>query len=537
MSKEVGITFKVYDQGSKELKTLGNNLSGFVKTGMGLAGFTYTVKTFGRIFRNMAGDMVKDSRAVQAQLAAWRSSWESTKTAIAKPFLPMIADDLSLLNSVLQTNARSWGEWAQAAADAMMKVQNQIVKDRADQWIRHTALERESQERSAFQRELGYTAKRPLGPVNQARVAEIEAQLRRENAGILGGSLNSDGAAAITKEQEAARKQIIEMNEAMNRQVYIEAELAAGRKHASETMQYSIVLEKAYGEDVEKQIKLFEEYEARFEAIDRIQQQAADRKAMLEARDDATKLNAELQREFEIIGRLDESHQRAAKAVQYEQAVRKGYANDLATQNRLIADYEQNLRRLEQHQKLVEMGEQFGDAWGTALERFAIDGERASEAAKQLALDIARMTFRQTVAQPIANFFASAFTQGIGRLFPSAPAASATTTTAASSTAVMHAEGAIIDRPISWWEGGQRHVAGERGTEGLLPLENGPHGLSVRATGGMNSTQANRMVTLLERIAAGSGGRTAVIDDETFEAWARSRSGQRSIMRVMRRNT
>jgi len=123
----------------------------------------------------------------------------------------------------------------------------------------------------------------------------------------------------------------------------------------------------------------------------------------LTARQKIVAMQDALKKEMEIIGRLDESHKRAADAIEYETQVRKNAGYTLEEQNALLREYQNLLKQLERQEKLVEMGREFGDAWGQALEDFAFDAQNAGQAAQRLAEDIARLFFRQQISEPIAK--------------------------------------------------------------------------------------------------------------------------------------
>ncbi len=87
------------------------------------------------------------------------------------------------------------------------------------------------------------------------------------------------------------------------------------------------------------------------------------------------------------------------------------------------------------------------------------------------------------------------------------------------------AGGGDVARGGSYW-------VGERGPEPFLPQQAGTI-LPAGSSGG----QLQTMIALLQQIAAGGGGGVAVLDDATLESWANRRSGQRAIIRVVRRQS
>jgi hypothetical protein len=120
-------------------------------------------------------------------------------------------------------------------------------------------------------------------------------------------------------------------------------------------------------------------------------------------------LERELQRELEIIGRLDSSHERAAKMVEYETAVRAAYADSVDQQNKSLEEYRKLLNDLERQQKLVTLGNQVGDAWGGAFEDMVLGAKTAAEAFEALGLEISRSILRQMVTEKISRGASDAF--------------------------------------------------------------------------------------------------------------------------------
>ncbi|GEM_PF-2541734 len=106
--------------------------------------------------------------------------------------------------------------------------------------------------------------------------------------------------------------------------------------------------------------------------------------------------------EMKIIGRLGDSHERAAKMVAYENTVKVAYANDQETINRLMDEYSDKLKGLEKQHKLVQIADDIGNAFGRAFEDVALGAQKAGEAIKALGMDVARLVLRQLVTQPLA---------------------------------------------------------------------------------------------------------------------------------------
>ncbi|HPD32465.1 MAG TPA: phage tail tape measure protein [Phycisphaerae bacterium] len=134
----------------------------------------------------------------------------------------------------------------------------------------------------------------------------------------------------------------------------------------------------------------------------------------LDARDKVDRLNAELVKEMQIIGHLEHSHERAAKMVEYEAAVMEAYGNGTAEARARLAEYNEELDRLEKRKRLVELGEQFGDTWGRAFEDIAVGAQDARQALDALWRDVARMILRQQITEPLSRSISRAFVDYFG---------------------------------------------------------------------------------------------------------------------------
>ena len=134
----------------------------------------------------------------------------------------------------------------------------------------------------------------------------------------------------------------------------------------------------------------------------------------LDARDKVDRLNAELVKEMQIIGRLEDSHERAAKMVEYEAAVMEAYGNGTAEARARLVEYEEQLDRLEKRKRLVDLGEQFGDTWGRAFEDIAVGAQDARQALDALWRDVARMILRQQITEPLSRSISRAFVDYFG---------------------------------------------------------------------------------------------------------------------------
>lgn len=110
------------------------------------------------------------------------------------------------------------------------------------------------------------------------------------------------------------------------------------------------------------------------------------------------KLRRRVQEEYAIIGRLTESHKRAADIVRFETAVRKEYADDMEAQRQLIQQYKKDLDRLQ----LAEMANQVGQSFASNFEDAVFQVKSLSDALTALASDLARLFMREYITGPIA---------------------------------------------------------------------------------------------------------------------------------------
>jgi lambda family phage tail tape measure protein len=177
----------------------------------------------------LAEDATRGAAGAQTQ---FKNTLGDTEEVIGQTFLPTLQNAFTAIHDWLQDNQADIKAWAEGSVAALgwvakifLKVQDQIVGDRADQWIRHTAQERLSQEEAAkppwmetareeyrqttgdaaaWQREVQETGlegeRSPqyirkwheiLQNYQQARadrLSQIEAQLRQENEDLLTSS-------------------------------------------------------------------------------------------------------------------------------------------------------------------------------------------------------------------------------------------------------------------------------------------------------------------------------------------------------------
>jgi hypothetical protein len=200
------------------------------------------------------------------------------------------------------------------------------------------------------------------------------------------------------------------------------------------------------------------------EALDALQFQETAQEAR-EARSQVNQLGAALDTEREIIGRLSDSHDRAAQMVEYERAVRRGYADDLETQTILIDRYREGLDRLRDAEFVNQQMESLGDT----LAEIAVDFENAADAAESFFRSLAQQAISQYITQPLVRDVGS----WIGQLGMSGTATGATDISSGiPGTAVAHGGGVMGVDPLPTRSVARSVFAGARRYHtGLMPGE------------------------------------------------------------------
>lgn len=422
-NRKVGIEFYVGDpvKVARDVNKIAKSVGSVTKFGMGIGGTLYALRTVSRLASGFLADTISQSPQAVTELAKVEKQFDAIKTTMQQGLQPVVTNFIQGLGVIASTAEKARASIGDMAYSA------KFMRDIDNQTRDLYELKMQKAGKNAW-----------AGPLFKRRGSAMFPEeydaVREEVMKMYSGSFDlpeTDPLKGATQAQKAAQDQVKQMNEALDRQVYIQGALAAGKKHVAEMTQYEMVLEAAYSDDMEEYTRQYKQYEEGLIAVAKIQDQMAKQKKDAEvatkARQDVSKMNDELDREFQIIGRLNDSHERAAKMVQYESAVRLAYADSLETQNRMLAQYEDQLKALERHEQLVNAGKEFGDAWGTAAETVAMDLTKVREAVQGLITDIQRMVIRQTVSQPIANFmsqaFISAFSGGGGKVNAATPGA------------------------------------------------------------------------------------------------------------------
>lgn len=129
------------------------------------------------------------------------------------------------------------------------------------------------------------------------------------------------------------------------------------------------------------------------------------------------------------------------------------------------------------------LGRQFGRALTGAFEGVALKGKGLGDVLRSLALDLSKVAFKSAF-KPLE--------QGLGSLFSGLLGGVGAPAGASVPLPVPFARGGVIASPVQFPLGRGLGLAGERGSEAILPLSRGPDGrLGVAAQGqasGVNVT-------------------------------------------------
>lgn len=202
-----------------------------------------------------------------------------------------------------------------------------------------------------------------------------------------------------------------------------------------------------------------------------------------------TAVEARNSREYQIQRRIVEETERArTEGLKVSEA-------EIANRVRAEADASRELEKRDRAmRRLQSIGERtasaIGDAFDTALqdafEKGRISLENLGKIVQALALDITQQIIRKSVADPISD----AASSGIQNIFASLFKRSALGNTFVDGHVQPFGSGGVVSRPTLFGYGGGIGLAGEAGSEAILPLRRGTDGrLGVAGGGGGGDVQ------------------------------------------------
>lgn len=147
-------------------------------------------------------------------------------------------------------------------------------------------------------------------------------------------------------------------------------------------------------------------------------------------------LTAAIDKELEMIGRLNESRERSRDLVELQIAAEEAYGKASEKTIQVLAEYEDKLRQLQ----LAQMANEIGEAFARSFEDVVLHIRTVQEALRALAQDLARLLMRRLITQPLA----AAIGASLGSMFADTSASGSTGKEGYSlSTSVAHSGGLI----------------------------------------------------------------------------------------------
>ncbi len=144
-------------------------------------------------------------------------------------------------------------------------------------------------------------------------------------------------------------------------------------------------------------------------SIDYMNQDIETRKDAIAEMD---RMEKSVERELDLIGRLPDSYERAAEAIEYAEKANALYGEGSEEAQRKIEAFDKSLKHLERNKKLVEMADQIGQAFSKTFTDLLMGAATAEDAFKSLGAAILDAVMQQMVVQPIAQ----AISGGLGGL-------------------------------------------------------------------------------------------------------------------------
>ncbi|RKY09819.1 MAG: phage tail tape measure protein, partial [Planctomycetota bacterium] len=125
-------------------------------------------------------------------------------------------------------------------------------------------------------------------------------------------------------------------------------------------------------------------------------------------------LNSEIEWEIKLQGKASEERERAIKMREYETAANEAYGKGSAEATLVTEQYADALDRLGKAERLREMADGIGDAFGATFADMITGAQSAEDAIRSLGQEVMRLVVQQQISQPIATAISSGITTFIG---------------------------------------------------------------------------------------------------------------------------
>jgi TP901 family phage tail tape measure protein len=135
-------------------------------------------------------------------------------------------------------------------------------------------------------------------------------------------------------------------------------------------------------------------------SIDYMNQDIKKRKDVIVEMD---RMEKSVERELDLIGRLPDSYERAAAAMEYAQRANELYGEGSEEAQRKIAAFDKSLERLERNKKLVDVAQDIGDSFGRVFTDLIAGAATAEEAFVSLGSAIVNALVQAMIIQPLVQ--------------------------------------------------------------------------------------------------------------------------------------
>lgn len=537
MATKVGIQFYVDGAAAvdRDIKKIGKSLGSAVSLGdvakgtLAFLGIRTSLRMLGREARDFFVGTIEQSPIAMAEVSKLNKSYLTMTATLQEWLIPLTNDFVKGLNRI-----------ADGAGAAMAGIDSIVRAPQLSADSLNAAMEEYRQvtgDMAAFTRasdEFGYGGAGRKMPEYPQKWADIQ---RTYQSGVA----PADPIQAFTKEQKEAQAQVTALNDALDRQVFVQAQLSAGQENAAELMEYSIKLEAAYGDDIETQTKLYEDYKKGLEEVAKFKAKQAQ--ADVDAKQAAHIAAAYRQMAQDMDQNSAESFQIRQDLLDQEYANYQKFIDDKVLLDKWYAEQKRKLD-IEQAKASDDIFKGWKAGWQEMAANMETAGQLGADLAKTFRDDVAGSIndafwesedlgdsleeVGRSMAKMVTNFLLQrAITNVGGSLFGSERG-----NAFLNGRVVPFEKGGVVSSPTLFPLG----IMGEKNKpEGVLPLTRNSQGrLGVESTG---SGSDPRTIATLERIADMLGNQRAVLPDAVMESWARSRSGRGSIMRIMRENS
>lgn len=115
-------------------------------------------------------------------------------------------------------------------------------------------------------------------------------------------------------------------------------------------------------------------------------------------------LTESLEREFELLGLTNNERELAVARIEAMSAAQKAFGENTEEAENFVENYLEALGQLQQLREMEFLANDMGQAFADAFQEFSLGAATAEEAAENLAIAVQRLIFEQFVTKPLADF-------------------------------------------------------------------------------------------------------------------------------------